>query len=380
MRREKCIRFEIHDIRNPSIVINLRRFFYIIVFSMLLMLHCTSSNPGKKNEKYNLQTKVKRLGPLPDVLKAPALMVDDSQIYVWDKFLCKVYIYSKKDLTNIAEFGRKGEAPAEFLTIHGAGLTDKYIYVNSYPRLSFFSKDGKFLKEMKGSSDAGLFIPIGHNFIGRKHIYSPPPKNDKYAYILFDKDLRKIKELIETEYMREFQDVKPKMKVSWFKDCYKGVVYKDRFYVGSTGRGFYFAVFNADGERLYEIEKDYERIKVTQNIKDYILENVRKVEDQGLKKYFSQIDIYFPDYFPAYITFAVDHDQIYVFKYPRHKAATLEVMVLDLGGNLIKTTNLPSSFWKGLQENSLYLYDGNLYFIDLGEDMETPEIYEATID
>jgi hypothetical protein len=180
--------------------------------------------------------------------------------------------------------------------------------------------------------------------------------------------------------MIESYNVNPRRKILYLKDCYNGVVYKNRFYVGSTARGFYIAVFNANGDKLYDIQKDYDRIKVTDEIKATVLKNIRELKEEGLKKYFSKIDIFFPDYFPAYINFAVDKDKIYVFKFPRHKAMILEVLVLDLQGNLTKKSILPSSFWNGFQNNAIYLYDGKLYFIDVGKDFETPEVYEASMD
>ena len=324
--------------------------------------------------------KIKKIGALSDVFKAPDIMLDDSQIYISDTFLCKVCIYSKKDLAKITEFGTKGEGPGEFTVINSAGLTDKYIYVNSFPKICLFSKEGKFIKEIRVNTDVGQFIPIGRNFIGKRHIYNPPPKKCKYAYILFNHQLRKIKEIFETEFMIEGYNVNPRRKVLFFKDCYKGVVYKDRFYVGSTARGFYIAVFNANGDKLYEIEKDYERIKVTNEIKATVLKTVSGVKLEGWQKYFSKIDIFFPDYFPAYINFTVDNDKIYVFKYPRHKARILEVLVLDLRGNLTKKSILPASSWYGFQNNVNYLYNGKLYFIEVGEDLETPQVYEASMD
>ena len=74
---------------------------------------------------YDMGKKIKKIGTLSDVFKAPDIMVDDSQIYISDKFLCKVCIYSKKELAKITEFGTKGEGPGEFTVIHSAGLTSK---------------------------------------------------------------------------------------------------------------------------------------------------------------------------------------------------------------------------------------------------------------
>jgi hypothetical protein len=183
-----------------------------------------------------------KIGEITDTFKFPRVMLDHSQVYVWDKFLCKVNIYSKDNMKKVAQFGGKGEGPGEFRVINSAYINDNYIYINSYPKLCIFSKDGKFMKESRSAFEIGSFIPIGNNFIGKKHPFTSPAHNSKIIYVLLDSNLKKIKELFETEYMREVTDISPsKMEVLWFRDCYRGVVYKDRFYVASTERGFFFS-------------------------------------------------------------------------------------------------------------------------------------------
>jgi hypothetical protein len=290
-------------------------------------------------------------------------MIDDSQVYVWDKFLCKVNIYSKDNMKKVAHFGKKGEGPGEFRVINSSYLDNECIYINAYPKLCIFSKDGKLLEEKRSSFEIGSFMPIGNHFIGKKHPFTPPAQNSKVIYVLFDSSLKKIKEIFEAEYMREVTDINPsKMKVLWFKDCCRGVVYKDRFYVAATNRGFFFTVFDGEGNKLYEIQKHYQKRKITKEIKETLLNNVRKdYGDEGWKSFAALREIVFPEYFPAFVNFAIDDNCIYVFKYPLHKARTLEVLVLDLHGNFVKRMSLPANYWKGLEENMFYLYNGRLY-------------------
>ena len=348
------------------------------------MLFCFQLNCSRHqydNDKYDIDRMVYRIGELNEIFKDPHIMVDESQIYIWDKFLCKIKIYSKKSLRKLAVFGRKGSGPGEFNIINSAGLTDDYIYINAFPKVSCFSKNGKMIKETRGNTISGSFIPIGKNFIGRRDIFfGPQNKKNKILYQLFDSNLRKIKDIFETEYKKEVVEVEnSRMQVLWFKDCYNGVVYKDRFYVGSTSRGFFFAVFDSDGNKLYEIKKEYQRVKVTSEFKESLFNRIRRSNAEGLKKFIVKREIVFPKYFPAYINFAVGNGRLYVFKYPKYKSTILEVLILDLKGNLISTSTLPANFWRGIEINKLYFYNGRLYFLEMSEDGETAEIYEVTL-
>jgi hypothetical protein len=365
------------------------KYLLILVLTVLLLFPLNCSKPQNNNASCDIKNKTKKLGEISDIFKFAEIVMDDSNIYLWDKFLCKVRIYSKKDLKKIYEFGQKGEGPAEFNSIQNVSVTDNYIYVSSFPKLCCFSKDGKFIKEIKGRTLTGSYVPIGKNFIGKRDIYTDPKsKKNKIAYVLFDANLIKIKDIFETEYMKEFYEVNnSKTRLLWFKDCYKGVVYKDRFYVGSTDRGFFFAIFDDEGNKLYEINKKYERIRVSNEFKETLFNKINKAQNMdGFRRFMAKREIIFPEHFPAYSNFAVDNDRIYVFKYPTHllrsdsfKKDTLEVLILDLKGNTIGQKSLPASFWNGFQADSIYFHNGKLYLIQLNEKNENLDFFEVSL-
>ena len=274
------------------------KYLLILVLTVLLLFPLNCSKPQNNNASCDIKNKTKKLGEISDIFKFAEIVMDDSNIYLWDKFLCKVRIYSKKDLKKIYEFGQKGEGPAEFNSIQNVSVTDNYIYVSSFPKLCCFSKDGKFIKEIKGRTLTGSYVPIGKNFIGKRDIYTDPKsKKNKIAYVLFDANLIKIKDIFETEYMKEFYEVNnSKTRLLWFKDCYKGVVYKDRFYVGSTDRGFFFAIFDDEGNKLYEINKKYERIRVSNEFKETLFNKINKAQNMdGFRRFMAKREIIFPE-------------------------------------------------------------------------------------
>lgn len=369
---------------------NLKWMLSIQVLLLLIFFqwHCGKSpgnNPGYENNvDYQLDKTRGIIGEILDFFKVPDLMVDQSQIYMWDKFLCKVCIYSKTNFKKIAEFGKKGEGPGEFHVISSAYLDKDYIYVNAFPKLSIFSKTGKIVKELKVTTAAGDYQPIGKNYIGKKYLYTPPSSNkSKSSYVLFDANLCKIKDLIEVEYMNEGIQVNPqKVNVLVYRDCTKGVVYKNKFYIGSTDRGFFFAVFDEEGKKLYEINIDYQRRKVTNESKKEVMNHIKEMKINW-EKFSETTGFYFPDFYPAYINFSICSDRIYVFTYPRQEAPDLlEVLIFDLKGKLIKRKScIPSIYYENMMFNRYYLYNGKVYFIEpVDGEREDWEVFEFIVE
>jgi hypothetical protein len=366
---------------------------WMISIQLLLVLvffqwHCSNSPVNRQGEESNVDYQLDKtgriIGEISDSFKVPDLMVDQSQIYVWDKFLCKVGIYSKTNFKKIAEFGKKGEGPEEFHVIHSAYLDKDYIYVNSFPKLSIFSKNGKIVKELKVTTIAGDYKPIGKNYIGKKSLYTPPSSDkSKRSYVLFDANLWKIKDLIEVEYMNEAVQVNPqKVEILVYKDCTKGVVYKNKFYIGSTDRGFFFAVFDEEGKKLYEINIDYQRRKVTNESKKKIMNHIKEMKTNW-EKFSETTGYYFPDFYPAYINFSICSNRIYVFTYPRRETPDLlEVLIFDLKGELIKRKSCISSiYFENLMYNRYYLYDGKVYFIEpVDSSRDDWEVFEIIVE
>jgi hypothetical protein len=369
---------------------NMKNLPWIQVMFLLILFQwgCSDSPVNKPGDGTNVHYQADKtsriIGEISDLFKVPQLMVDDSQIYVWDKFLCKVCIYAKTDLKKITEFGQKGEGPEEFRVIHGAYLDKDYIYVNSFPKLSIFSKKGKPIKEIRATMQAGEYQPIGKNYIGKKYVYTlRSSKINKREYVLFDANLHKIKDLIEVEFMSDVIQVNPqKVEVLVFRDCTKGVVYKDKFYLGTTNRGFFFTVFDEEGNKLYEINKDYQSHKVTAEFKAKMINRIKELVEDW-EKFSETRGYYFPDFLPAYISFAIDNDKLYVFTYPnRETPGFLEVLIFNLQGELIKRkSSIPSLYQEYLMLEKYYLYDGKVYFIEHADDKrENQVVFEFNVE
>jgi thioredoxin-related protein len=110
-----------------------------------------------------------KLAEVQDNFHRPSILIDNNQLYVWDKVLRKICIYSRKGFDKIAEFGRQGQGPGEFIGINKVTINKDSILVSSFPKLCLFSKKGKLHKELKSRTNAGSFIPFGSNFVGKSY-------------------------------------------------------------------------------------------------------------------------------------------------------------------------------------------------------------------
>ena len=91
------------------------------------------------------------IATLDEVMKPTAIEIDDQNLYVVEG--TSVYIYSLKDFKLVKKFGKKGEGPKEFKMMITRIITQKDdLLINSFGKISFYSKNGKFIKEKQTGS------------------------------------------------------------------------------------------------------------------------------------------------------------------------------------------------------------------------------------
>ena len=306
--------------------------------------------------------------------KKPIIRVDDRQFYIIDPSLVKGVIYDRSNLKKVAQFGGYGQGPGEMTYIHNVTLNDKYIYVSDFTKLCIFSKQGRLIKELKGPFRTTNYIPFGDNFVGTHYL-----PGDHYAikskiqFSLFDGNLKKKKDLFVTEIHNAVTFTKGKDLVYWFRDCFEAFINKNNLVVGTTEKGFYFAVFNLNGDKLYDIIRDEKKRKVTEKEKKGIIDNFSlSMGKEKWNQYKATKEIIFADYYPAYHGFFVKDDKIYVFLYPQF--GVIEIMILDLKGNLLKRSYL-FVLAIGAEMKYIDIFKGKLYnVIENNEEWELNEI------
>ncbi len=125
----------------------------------------------------------KKLTDFKDHYKSPAAVIDNKHLCIWDQPLYKIRVFTLLDFKKVGDFGRRGQGPAEFQAIGSVYFRGDHIIVNSFPKICFFTKEGKLVKELKTQTNAGNFIPFGRNFVGITHQYTKP-REEKCCMVL----------------------------------------------------------------------------------------------------------------------------------------------------------------------------------------------------
>jgi outer membrane protein assembly factor BamB len=247
-----------------------------------------------------------KVATLSEVSKPFQLIADKERIYVIEG--TTIFVYSLKDYKLMTKFGKNGEGPKEF-KVRPSGRVKMYplddkIYVNSIGKASVFTKKGKFVREMTAVTGRN-FIPLGHQqFIG-EGVFN----EDKKAYRIidiFDSNLKKVKTFFKQLHIMQ----RGKVKVYFSSLAFK--TYDNKIFV--TGEeGFVIRVFDNNGKKIYTINRDYKKRKITLKDKENVLGWFKGDPRYNERQYqYIKENIQFPEYFPAIDEMIVKDDKIYI--------------------------------------------------------------------
>jgi len=300
--------------------------------------------------------------PVPEIVKPSGIAVSESRIYISEE--AKVNIYSLKDHKFIKKFGNKGEGPKEFVGFPELGvrievLKDR-LMVNSLGKISFFTKDGTYIKEVRTGKQVSLKY-IDENYIGHS---SSTKGKIRYRYLtIYNSKFKKIKDLIE--WKSTVQEAKSEIDLA---PEYTGFhIMGDKIYAAPNSK-FAINIFNKNGIRTGSISYSYSRLKIEESYKNNVMNFFKS--DRRWKKYFKLIKRRgkFKTYFPAIKMFLVDKMGIYVQTYKRYKNKS-EFIIFDLNGKFIKKVFAPFTDSRGINIVTIHtIKNGKMYQLVENED------------
>jgi len=206
----------------------------------------------------------KRVAILPDLDKPSSLKVDNSQIYIVDG--ARILIYSRKDFHLIKKLGRGGEGPGEFKSYHGGrqrlyiDVQSDEIWVSSNEKLSVFYKNFVLKEDHKIPAQIGYNNKVRNHMVSSNYYWEKNPSTTEQI-ILFK---RKNKDYAYTKMIYKTGPGNGRLKGlnPGKKNDYQMIphnfdvqVWEDKIFIGDTSKGFFFAVFDQQGNPLYEIRK-----------------------------------------------------------------------------------------------------------------------------
>lgn len=281
------------------------------------------------------------LGVLKEVMKPSRLTVSGQEVYISDEK--KIKVFSLKDLKLIREIGRAGEGPGEFNIDPRVRVSDDKLFAATSTKILWLKKNGELIKEIR----IPVLIrtaPVKENYVAG-NLQIPD-----YFVELYDSNFKKVKTL--------YQHKDPeliKMKLNpLFAYLIQFDVSEGKIFLHKGENGFFFEVLDDKGEKIYEIKKDYKKIKFENWFKEKFLENMKGTITT---KDFEE-RVVFPDYFPPVQSMIVKDGKIYLKTFKK-KENEFEFIVLTIKGNEVKKVFLPDAEIWTIDSDFYYWLDFN---------------------
>jgi len=266
---------------------------------------------------------------LEDALPPENMTVDKNNLYLSSGI--HVTIFSLKDLKVVKMFGTKGEGPGEFLPLsddRGMTLearTDKLLVI-SRRKISFFTKKGEFIKEIKVKTGFS-HLPVAENFVA-----TSTKQIEKMVYRtvnIYDKEFNVIKNIHRIKHWyQQGKSINP-------------LTVRPPYYCSDNDKVFCengkgnVNIFDKNGEQTGSTSLEISRVKVSEQDKRdyhyyYKTHPVYKGSYEALRHL-----VKFPDYYPRIKYFDVANGNIYILSHVK-KGGKSEWYICDLKGELQK--------------------------------------------
>ena len=308
-----------------------------------------------------------------ELIKPGGMTVDDDQLYVLDG--ATIYIYSREEFKLRKKFGKAGEGPQEFKISYGMQLTifalEDSLLIDSLGRASFFSKKGEFIKEINAQGPPAFsYQPIADGFVGMGYLYDSATQSSFTTLNIFDNQLKKLKEIYRQKGLQngrfEFPAVSPIFHVV-----------DNKIIVGGE-TGLTIHIYNAQGEKIKSIIREYKVLKVTKEYKERIDQYMKtNPQTKQFYDYFKKI-VKFADTFPAIQhIYAADY-KIYVLTY-LVKDEKSEFLIFDTNGKFLKRLFVPFKAPTGIMLNPAVIKNDKFYQLVENEENEEWELHMEEI-
>jgi hypothetical protein len=319
-----------------------------------------------------------KVADLPEIMKPRGMDVDDARFYVTED--ATVFIYSLKDFKLLKKFGSKGQGPQEFQVLPHVPVsvdvsTDKLI-VFSIRKISYFTKEGEFIREVRALGLALRLIRFGDYFLGWSQTRD---EGIIYSTVnIFDKNLTKIKEVYRVK--DSYQG--PGRGYHALPTVFTYQTYENKILVpGQDDATVDVFEFNSDLKKLFSIRVDQKPIKIGQEFKDQLTQyyktapETREIYETMLKP------LFFPDHLPVILDFFVDsadNGTIYIITWKK-EAGKNDFYTYDMTGKFKKQVTIPLKYQNAFSTYPALIKNGKLYQLVEDEKREVWELYITEI-
>ena len=327
---------------------------------------------------FTMSAYARKLAALPGHLVPNALAVSDNYFYITEN--SSVYVYSMKDFHLVKTFGKKGEGPQEFKGTPSLKVLPDQLIVNSTAKVSFYTHDGTYLKEINNIVSGHTFTPIGSRFIGRNSM----PDNDGQLWAtlnIYGSSLNKTKEIYRQKSIA-------KIGQGWWlfsRTYFHYVVCDNKIWIAGD-KEFVIEMFDLNGNPLPSIKRDYQRVKFTKVHAGKVLDHYRTRPSTRNEYDWWEKNIHFPDYFPAIRVIFMADNQIYVRTY-KEKENKQEFFIFPGDGKLCRQVFLPiagstaKDAYPFMNDSAPFaIKNGNLFQLIADDDNERCELQVSPVE
>ena len=334
----------------------------VIKCSVILALWCAGPALGM----------AEKVADLSQIDKPQGIAIDKHQLYITQQ--ATVFIFSLKDYQLTKKFGRKGQGPREFAVRPYRPLqidvSTDVIIVNSLGKISYFTKQGEFLREVRAKSLALTLRPFEEGFIGWSQATD---RGIIYATInIYDGRLNRLKEIyrMPDAFQGPGKGYHILHQVFVYQALGKNILIPGRDDAS-------LRIISKDLKELVTLRVRQKRRRVSQDFKGKMIRFIR--DSPETKEVYPRIKpLIFPAYYPVIQNFFVDNDLIYIQTW-KSGAEGDEFHIFNLNGQLVKKINLPIRYETDLKAFPILIQDGTLYQLVENGTTEVWEFHRSRI-
>jgi hypothetical protein len=301
-----------------------------------------------------------RLAVLGEVERPNGLVVDGEWVYVAEG--TGILVYSRQDYRLKKRFGQAGEGAEEFLGFAAVLPWEGQLLVNSPGKISYYTRDGNFLKELKAGDEASgvVFFPLKKGFVG---LGLSQEEDTQYLTIdSYDEKLDKGQTLYRLK-----SPTQQSGKIELLKRAFAYQVHDNKIYIIGQ-EGFAIEVLDHTGKLLLTIrQKDYQRRRFTPRDEKAFRDFLKLRLQSGYEYY--QDRFAFPEYFPEISSFFVGDGRLYVLTW-KVEDEKIELYIFDTEGKPLKHLFVPFKFQNALEPYPWAIKAGTLYQLIANKDGE----------
>jgi hypothetical protein len=312
---------------------------------------------------------------LPGLANPNDIEVDSANLYIADGN--SVYIFNKNDYSLKRKFGKTGEGPGEFVGSPGTGrapldldLRKDTILVNSFGKITLFTKEGKYVKELKPLDQSRGFIYFGKGYVAN---LNRGIDGVRYRTLnTLDETLKRDKMLFKREHSIQGPG-------GGYNPLEGPLAYSadgDRLFV-CWESDFIIRVFDTSGKELDKITQTITRREVTDSDKKRIDHALQT--DPRFKPIYQMVKpLRFPTHFPVLSNVIATGGKVYAVCRQDENKKT-ECYVFDLKGKLDKKAVVDLKYDQDERVYPYTIFDGTIFQMVEDEDEEEWKIHTVKI-